>query len=47
VNDPLTNGEYDWVDPKNPNKRLSASEQLRKLGIDPKAFSESMKSGAV
>lgn len=36
--DAILTGEYDWTDPRNPTKHLTAAQQLRKLNIDPKAF---------
>jgi hypothetical protein len=39
----LTSGEYDWTDPRNPSRHLTATQQLNKLGINPKEFDEFMK----
>lgn len=43
---PLNDPDLTWTDP-NTGKTLTASEQLRKLNIDPEKFAESMKRGVV
>jgi hypothetical protein len=40
---PLMSGEYDWTDPRNPSRHLTATQQLNKLGINPKEFDEFLK----
>jgi hypothetical protein len=42
-NNPLLTGDYDWTDPRNPDRHLTAKQQLDKLGINPKEFEEFMK----
>lgn len=37
---PYNNPDLTWTDPRNPNKTLTASQQLAKLGIDPEKFAE-------
>jgi hypothetical protein len=40
---PLMSGDYDWTDPRNPQRHLTAKQQLDKLGINPKEFDEFLK----
>jgi hypothetical protein len=46
-NNPLLTGDYDWVNPTNPNQRLSGLDQLKKLGLTAKDYEQMQKNGLV
>lgn len=39
--------EYDWTDPRNPNKHLTGVDQLIKLGLTRKDFEDMQKNGII